>query len=68
MNSPRDSEWYIGGTQQIVVNSDNSSNDDNSLHLLRHYYVPDTALSNINITSFNHHNNPMIANIIVTIL
>lgn len=68
MNSPRDSEWYIGGTQQIVLNSNNSSNDDNSLHLLRHYYVPDALLNNINIISFNHHNNPMIANIIITIL
>lgn len=26
VNWPSDSEWYIGGTQQIVINSDSHSN------------------------------------------
>lgn len=68
LNWPSDSEYYIGGPKQIVINSDSSNNYNNSLNLLRLYYVPYTVLSNIYIISFNHYNDRMIANIIVTIL
>lgn len=35
VNSPSDSEWYIGDTKQIVISSsDNSNKYNNSLHLL----------------------------------